>query len=114
LSNPVSALITDSQGVGTILNDDKGGKAKASTAAAPNSGRTTDAAALRAVTSTPTLGKPSAPAASGQSRQLTAALVDRVFATIPGEKREAISVHAKPRRVEPPPLKSILEDDIVF
>src|SRR5262249_40289424 len=114
LSNPVSAVITDSQGVGTILNDDPGGNTQAPTAGVPNSGSTTDAAALLAVTSTPTLGNPSAPAASGHSRQLPAALVDRVFATIPGEKREAISYHTKPRGVEPPRLTSILEDDIVL
>src|SRR5262249_16012464 len=34
LSNAVSALITDSQGVGTILNDDPGGNGQAPTAAA--------------------------------------------------------------------------------
>jgi hypothetical protein len=114
LSNAVSGLITDSQGVGTILNDDPGGNDQAPTAGAPNSGNTTDAAALRAVTSLPTAGNPSAPAASGHSRQLPAALVDRVFATIPSEKREAISYHATPRRVEAPPLKSIIEDDLVW
>jgi hypothetical protein len=84
LSNAVSALITDSQGVGTILNDDRGGNGQAPTAAAPAASgvENVSAALLAGETHSPSIS--AAPSAVVRTRE--AAAVDQVIAVLDGER----------------------------
>src|SRR5207245_2757578 len=89
-----NALIVDSQGVGTILNDDS---AAGASGARPNI-RGTDAAVRLAVVPKPTtnvVSTPNTPAASNTPRPLSSTMVDRFFSTLLGEKPTAVSFQAK-------------------
>jgi hypothetical protein len=105
-----NALIVDSQGVGTIVNDDSTAGASSPRSVTPAS----DTAALLAAVPTSMTGNHSAPVVSGLSRHLSTPVVDRVFSSVTNEKREVISSHARPRRVERPQLGLIRDDEIVF
>jgi hypothetical protein len=105
-----NALIVDSQGVGTIVNDDSAARA--------SGGRFTiyasEAAALLTVNPTSTTGSPSAPVVSGLSQHMPATVVDHLFASITSEKREVIPLHARPRRPAHLPLGLIDDDHVVL
>jgi hypothetical protein len=86
LSNAVSALIMDSQGAGTILNDERGGKGKAPTADARLAPGVEDlsAAPLAGGTHSPSI--PAARPAVAPWRKASA--VDQVFAVIGAQAQQ--------------------------
>jgi hypothetical protein len=98
LSNAVKALLTDGQGVGTILNDERGGQGQAPTAAAPSAPGVADmSVALSAGATRPSAALPPSDAAPPRlARQpLSTAAVGHGFAGVVGEARPILPANAK-------------------
>jgi len=83
LSNAVSGLITDSQGVGTILNDDGGGNTQAPTAGARSAPGVEDISTALLAGGMTSPSVPAVSSAVAPPRQASA--VDQVFAAIGGQ-----------------------------
>jgi hypothetical protein len=113
LSNAVSALITDSQGVGTIVNDDRGGQGNEQSPHAPLAPAVEETAAVFfAGDQRPSTMLPPGNAAPRTVRpSLPRHAVDRLFAGVVGEARPILPANASGPAPAIDPLAALPADN---